>query len=57
MKQMEHPTKSPHAPQSLASLDENDAQCKPGERFHMDMGFVRGTKYSTKDEDGRTITQ
>jgi hypothetical protein len=30
--------------------------CRPGEKFHMDMGFVCGTKYSHKDEDGRLIT-
>ncbi len=33
-----------------------DNKCQPGERFHMDMGFVRGTKYNHKDEDGRIIT-
>jgi hypothetical protein len=30
--------------------------CKPGERFHMDMGFVRGTQFSYKDEDGWLVT-
>jgi len=29
---------------------------QPGQMFQMDMGFVRGSGYSTKDEDGRRIT-
>lgn len=37
-------------------LDKMDLECAPGERFHMDMGFVRGTKYKMKDEDGRIVT-
>jgi len=27
-----------------------------GQAFHMDMGFVRGTKFSKKDEDGNLVT-
>jgi hypothetical protein len=29
---------------------------KPGQRFHMDMGFVRGTKFSHRDNDGNLVT-
>jgi hypothetical protein len=29
---------------------------KAGTHFHMDMGFVRGTKYNIKDEDGHIKT-
>ncbi len=28
----------------------------PGQRFHMDMGFVRGTKFSHRDNDGNLVT-
>jgi hypothetical protein len=28
----------------------------PGQQFHMDMGFVRGTQYSHRGEDGNLIT-
>jgi hypothetical protein len=28
----------------------------PGQMFHMDMGFVRGTKYGHRDEDGHLVT-
>jgi hypothetical protein len=28
----------------------------PGQRFHMDMGFVCGTKYSYRDHDGNIVT-
>ncbi len=41
---------------TLTEQDVSDLHCTPGERFHMDIGFVRGTKYSTKDEDGTTVT-
>ncbi len=47
-----HPTCLP----TKADLDTMDKTCSPGERFHMDMGFVRGTKYSIKDADGSMIT-
>lgn len=40
----------------LTLIEQKDIHCQPGERFHMDMGFVRGTKYSSKDEDGTTVT-
>ena len=29
---------------------------EPGQHFHMDFGFVRGTKFKTTDAEGRTIT-
>ncbi len=45
-----------HSDLELKEQDASDLPCTPGERFHMDMGFVRGTKYSTKDEDGTTVT-
>jgi len=35
-------------------IPEPDLQ--PGQMFQMDMGFVRGSGYSTKDEDGRRVT-
>ncbi len=56
MVQIEHSQQNTHAQHSISPLDEANAQWKPGERFHMDMGFVRGKKYSTKDEDERIIT-
>ena len=28
----------------------------PGQHFHMDFGFVRGSNYSVKTEDGPTVT-
>ncbi len=40
----------------LTPIDGTDHSCQPGERFHMDMGFIRGTKYSSKNEDGTTVT-
>lgn len=33
-----------------------DIELRPGQMFQMDYGFVRGSGYSTKDEDGRRIT-
>jgi hypothetical protein len=29
---------------------------QPGQTFHMDFGFMRGSRFSEKDEDGRIIT-
>ena len=29
---------------------------KPGQHFHMDFGFVRGSNYNVKEEDGPTVT-
>ncbi len=42
--------------QMKEELDHIDNGCAPGERFHMDMGFVRGTKYGIKDADGNIVT-
>jgi len=36
-----------------ASLDLN---CTPGQHFHVDFGFMRGSGYSKKDDDGQIIT-
>ena len=33
-----------------------DTDLQPGQMFQMDFGFVRGTGFSTTDEDGRRIT-
>jgi len=33
-----------------------DEELRPGQVFQMDYGFVRGSGYSTKDEEGRRIT-
>jgi hypothetical protein len=30
--------------------------CLPGQRYHIDMGFVRGSSYCTKDKNGHLIT-
>jgi len=30
--------------------------CLPGEQFHMDMGFVRGTQFSYRDTNGMLVT-
>jgi hypothetical protein len=41
---------SPNTPSTTAPT------IQPGTQFHMDMGFVHGTKYQHKDEDGTTVT-
>ena len=33
-----------------------DLNCTPGQHFHVDFGFMRGSAYSKKDEDGQIIT-
>ena len=40
------------------TLIENDdaIEGNPGQHFHMDFGFVRGSGYKVKGEDGPTIT-
>jgi dUTP pyrophosphatase len=38
------------------SVLEADANLLPGQRFHMDFGFMKGSGYSKEDEEGRTIT-
>jgi hypothetical protein len=30
--------------------------CDPGQHFHVDFGFMKGSGYCKKDEEGRTIT-
>jgi dUTP pyrophosphatase len=32
------------------------SNCKPGEHLHMDFGFVRGSDWKKKDQDGKTVT-
>jgi hypothetical protein len=34
----------------------NERTYLPGQRFHMDMGLVRGSSYRTKDENGHLLT-
>mmetsp|Transcript_29198 Transcript_29198/g.41777 ORF Transcript_29198/g.41777 Transcript_29198/m.41777 type:complete len:656 (+) Transcript_29198:922-2889(+) len=34
----------------------DDNNCLPGQRFNIDFGFMKGTGYCSKDEEGRTIT-
>ena len=39
-------------------IQQNDIECtkgEPGQHFHMDFGFVRGSDYTIKSED-KTIT-
>ena len=36
--------------------DVSTADLRPGQMFQMDMGFVRGSGYDVKDEDGKRIT-
>jgi len=35
---------------------ENNTNYQPGQRFHMDFGFVRGTQYGERDSDGSLVT-
>jgi len=48
------PLHTPHTPQPLPKT--SAPRGEPGTHFQMDMGFVRGTKYQVKDEDGNIIT-
>jgi hypothetical protein len=41
---------------SINTSKDQQQNIVPGQRFHMDMGFVRGTQYSTKDVDGNIVT-
>jgi hypothetical protein len=36
-------------------LDQSEI-CAPGQHFHIDLGFMKGSGYCKKDEEGRTIT-
>ena len=35
---------------------EKEADCLPGQHFNIDFGFMKGSGYCKKDEEGRTIT-
>lgn len=50
-KQVSKPTKSAK-PQPIQA----EERIHPGQHLHMDFGFVRGTAFRDKDEQGRTIT-
>ena len=57
-------TKSTDEPPPSASFDDwfddmgSDIvpQCDPGQHFHVDFGFMKGTGYCKKDDEGQTIT-
>jgi hypothetical protein len=36
--------------------DNTTKACDPGQHFHVDFGFMKGSSYCKKDEEGRTIT-
>jgi hypothetical protein len=36
--------------------DHQAVHCDPGQHFHVDFGFMKGSGYCRKDEEGRTIT-
>ena len=50
----------PATPIHDKDIDDNDdiyiPNSPPGQFFHMDFGFVRGTNFTIKQEDGPTIT-
>ena len=52
--------KTPHIIDNENPPDEIDdifiSDALPGQHFHMDFGFVRGSTYTIKQEDGPTIT-
>jgi hypothetical protein len=55
LKQSDMPSDDPYTqpnPEAATNPETMDA----GAHFHMDMGFVRGMKFSSRDEDGRLIT-
>ena len=41
---------------ALEPIPHSDDSLLPGQMFQMDFGFVQGTGYSEKDEDGRRVT-
>jgi hypothetical protein len=45
-----------HNPALTPTASPQQRQFTAGQKFHIDMGFVRGTLYSGKDEDGRKDT-
>jgi hypothetical protein len=51
----DHP--KPDSTQNTSPSEQTpEEQLLPGQTFQADMGFVRGTKYHHKDEDGQIIT-
>ena len=46
------------APESCGTTTgtEDDDNLQPGQMFHMDFGFMRGSSFSDKDDEGRIIT-
>lgn len=38
------------------AVDNTLEACDPGQHFHVDFGFMKGSGYCKKDEEGRTIT-
>jgi hypothetical protein len=50
------PTSTKALSASTSSHNTNTSNYLPGRRFHMDMGFVHGSSYRTKDENGHLIT-
>jgi hypothetical protein len=58
------PNTNTHADTTTASFDDwfNEQNnmteaCDPGQHFHVDFGFMKGSGYCKKDEEGRTITK
>ena len=54
--QTEKPPATPEHDWFDGPLEDKDSQLTPGQCFHIDFGFMKGTGYCTKDEEGRTIT-
>ena len=58
--------RKPVKPKEIVTVYENDShvlpddlhmpKAMPGQHFHMDFGFVRGSKYKSTNEEGRIIT-
>ena len=38
------------------NIPEAEKSCLPGQHYHIDFGFMKGSGYCQKDEEGRTIT-
>lgn len=38
------------------TISKQQSTCLPGQHFHVDYGFMKGSGYCHKDEEGRTIT-
>ena len=55
LKQSDMPSDDPYTQQNPEAAT-NPETMDAGAHFHMDIGFVRGTKFSSRDEDGRLIT-